>query len=393
MAKIQSTIVFQKCEEAFKAGYTTISLQGGARSSKTYNILIWLIAYCTSHKTRLNIVRKTLPALRGSVLVDFVDIMNRLELYDPKNMNRSDLVYTFENGSTCEFFSCDNEQKLRGRKRDILFVNEANELSFLEWKQLKMRTTTLSILDYNPSFTEEHWISALNADKETFHHITTYKDNPFLEETIIREIESYRTQNKTLWQVDGLGLQGIVEGLIFPTIRIEEDFPQLLKHEFVGMDFGYSNDVTAIVRVGWVDKELYVDELCYKTEMLTSDIIRELKQKCPRMKIISESADPRLVQEIYRAGLNIHPVKKYQGSVEAGLTKMQEMNIHITRRSFNTIKEFKSYTYQQDKEGRWLNTPIDAMNHSIDAIRYVVLNELLGGVKKPIDLKAIARLA
>lgn len=390
--KIQSTIIYTKCQEAFDAGYTTISLQGGARSSKTYNILIWLIIYCTKHKTRLNIVRKTLPALRGSVLVDFIDIMNRLGLFNPKSFNKSDLVYTFDNGSTCEFFSCDNEQKLRGRKRDILFVNEANELSFLEWKQLKMRTTTLSILDYNPSFTEEHWISALNAEKDTYHFISTYRDNPFLEETIIKEIESYKTQNKTLWQVYGLGLQGIVEGLIFPKIAIVEQFPYL-KHQFIGVDFGYSNDVTAIVKVGWQDKELFVEELCYKTEMLTSDIIRELKLKCPTMKIISESADPRLVQEIYRGGLNIHPVKKYQGSVEAGLTKMQEMNIHITKGSFNTIKEFKSYTYQQDKEGKWLNTPIDAMNHSIDAIRYVVLSELLGGVKKPIDLKAIARLA
>lgn len=385
--------VYGHVEKAVEAGKTTISAQGSARSGKTYNILIYLIQYLKNCPgVRLSIVRKTLPALKGSVLVDFKEILYKTGIFKEKNFNKSELIYTFDNGSWVEFFSCDNEEKLRGRKRDILFVNEANELSYLEWQQLKMRTTQWSIMDYNPSFTEDHWINAVNDDPDTYFFISTYKNNPFLEDTIVKEIERLKDTNKNLWRIYGLGLRGVIEGLIFPEISLVDDFPENLRYEFLGMDFGYSNDVTAIVKVGWRDSNLYVDELCYRTEMLAGDIVRELKKERDK-KIISESADPRLVQEIYRAGLNIHPVRKYQGSIEAGLNKMKEFKICVTKRSLNTIKEFRNYTYQQTKEGKWLNVPIDSFNHSIDAIRYVVLTEILGGRPKPIDLNKIRSLA
>lgn len=387
--------VFSHVEEGVAQGKTTISAQGSARSGKTYNILIWLICYLKTHPgTRLSVVRKTLPSLKGSVLVDFKEILIRTGIWIDKNFNKSELIYTFENGSWVEFFSCDNEAKLRGRKRDILFANEANELGLEEWTQLRMRTTLFSIIDYNPSFTEEHWINAVNEEPDTYFFISTYKNNPFLEETIIKEIERLQETNKNLWRIYGLGLRGIIEGLIFPEITLVDEFPERLKHVYRGMDFGYSNDVTSIVRVGWRDdKQIFIDEECYKTEMLSSDIIRKLKEKDAELKIISESADPRLVQEIYRAGLDIHPVQKYKGSIEAGLNKMKEYELCVTRSSLNTIKEFKNYTYRQDKEGRWLNEPIDSFNHSIDAIRYVVLTEILGGRPRPIDLNRIRQLA
>lgn len=158
--KIQTTKVFAKIQEGIDAGSSTISLQGSSRSSKTYNTLIWLILYCLRHPhTRLSIVRATLPALRGSVFVDFKEILLRMDLWDDSALNKSEMVYQFANGSWVEFFSTDSEQKLRGRKRDILFVNEANELSFIEWQQLKMRTTRFSIIDYNPSFSEELYLT------------------------------------------------------------------------------------------------------------------------------------------------------------------------------------------------------------------------------------------
>ena len=386
--------VYDHVSEGVAQGKTTISAQGSARSGKTYNILIFLIEYILSHSGMgMSVVRKTLPALKGSVLRDFKEILYKLNVYNDKDFNKSELIYQFPNGSWVEFFSCDNEVKLRGRKRDILFVNEANELSEIEWKQLKMRTTTFSIIDFNPSFTEDHWINTVNDDPDTYFFISTYKNNPFLEETIVKEIEKLKDTSKNLWRVYGLGLRGVIEGLIFPEVRTIEEFPMNLKHEFIGMDFGYTNDVTAIVRVGWRDKSLYVDELEYKTEMLTGDIVRRLKSDCLYDKIISESADPRLVEEISRAGLNIHPVTKYAGSIEAGLTKMQEYKIYVTTRSIHTLKEFRNYTYRQNKDGAWTNQPIDAFNHSIDAIRYVVLEELLGGEKKPIDLRRIQSLA
>lgn len=391
---IQTTKVYAEIQSAIDRGYNTISLQGSSRSSKTYNTLIWLIVYCLTHRyCRLSIVRGTLPALKGSVLVDFKEILIKMGIWEPKALNKSELVYTFDNGAWVEFFSTDNEQKLRGRKRDILFVNEANELSFIEWQQLKMRTTRYAIMDYNPSFTDEHWICSVNADARTYHFISTYKDNPFLEKSIIDEIESLKHKNQSLWQVYGLGLQAVVEGLIFRNVEYVDHIPDHIRRRWRGIDFGFTNDPTAIVTVAVDGDNLYVDEVAYSTQMLSSDIIRTLKQQEESLEVVAESADPRLIQEIYRGGINIHPVKKFAGSINAGIQKMLQYKIHITKRSTNIIKEQKNYTYRQDKEGKWLNEPIDAYNHAMDAVRYVVMEKLLGGERKPLDKARIARLA
>lgn len=372
---------FIKLETAYQKGYTTASLQGSARSSKTYSVVQWLVNRCISvPNTTVSIVRATLPAIKRSVFRDFIEIISNWGIYNPRNLNKSELVYHFDNGSWIEFFSCENEQKLRGPKRQILYVNEANEISYIEWQQLQMRTTMFSIIDYNPSFSEEHWINQVNDERKTCWWISTYKDNPFLEQRIIDEIESLQKKNPSLWRVYGLGLRAIVEGLVFPNFQIVNYMPtETMRHRYIGMDFGYTNDPTAIVEVRIYGKDLYINELCYKTHMLSSDIIRELKeQQGWSPEIISESADPRLIDEIYNAGLDIHPVHKYGGSIEAGITKMQEYNIKITRSSNDIIKEFRNYTYRQDKEGKWLNEPIDAYNHGVDSVRYVILSKILG---------------
>jgi phage terminase large subunit len=176
-------------------------------------------------------------------------------------------------------------------------------------------------------------------------------------------------------------------------VEIVDEIPEYVKKRWGATDFGFTNDPTFIGEIGLHGNCLYIDEKCYRTHMLTSDIIDVLKTECPRLKIISESADPRLIEEIYRAGINIHPVKKFQGSVEAGLTKMQEYHICVTKNSVNVIKEFKNYTFRQDKEGKWLNEPIDSYNHAIDGTRYVVISEILGGERKPVNLSRLARNA
>lgn len=382
--KIQTTRIFFEIEKAKEKGYTTISEQGSSRSSKTYNTLIWLCRYAWNKRcTSVSIVRATLPALKGSVLRDFVTIMQRMNIWERCKFNKSDLVCTFPNGSFVEFFSCDNEQKLRGRKRKILYVNEGNELRFIEWQQLQMRTTEFSIIDYNPSFSDGHWLCALNKEPKTYHFITTYKDNPFLEQKVIDEIESLKEKNPSLWRIYGLGLQAVVEGLIFTNVEEIDEIPRWQrKHHYIGMDFGYTNDPTAIIEVYISDSALWLNEACYRTQMLASDIVSSLKainqDSGENVEIVSESADPRLIDEIANAGLDIHPVKKFQGSIAAGIQKMQELKIYITKRSTNLIKEFKNYTYRQNKEGKWLNEPIDAYNHGIDAVRYVVLSKILG---------------
>ena len=388
---LTGTAVGKCIQYARQEGYTIISEQGASRSGKTYNTLLYLITYCLNHpKTKVSVVRASLPALKRSVMEDFRDIMMRLGEWSERNMNKTELRFTFgKNGSIVEFFSADDEQKLRGSKRDILFVNEANELRFMEWQQLKMRTTQFAVMDYNPSFSDEHWICQVNKDPRTYHFITTYKDNKYLEPEVVAEIESLKGKNDALWRIYGLGLQAVVEGLIFTNVEQCNEFPEYCKREYVGMDFGYENDPTAIVRVGLYQDRIYIDEITYKTKMLTNEIIRDLKQHCSSHKIISESADPRLIDEIHRAGLNIHPVRKYGGSVEAGIQKMLEYKIYVTKGSINVIKEFKNYTWAKDKEERYLNKPIDAFNHAIDAIRYVILNEVLGGERAALKKKLL----
>ena len=313
-------------------GKAIISLQGSARSAKTYNILIFLIIYILEHSAvRLSIVRKTLPALKGSVLIDFKEIMYRMGLWNDKQFNKTELIYRFSNGSWVEFFSTDDEQKIRGRKRDILFANEANEISYLEWQQLIMRTTRFAIMDYNPSFSEDHWIEQVNKDPDTHHFISTYKDNPFLEQKIIEDIEKLKDRNKSLWTVYGLGLRAVIEGRIFENYEMIDGIPEIVKKRFIGMDFGYTNDPTAILEVGIHGEELYLDEICYRTRMLTNDIINVLKTNCKNKKIISESADPRLIDDIQRRPNTCR--RKIQGPGMAGITKMQEYRIFITKRS------------------------------------------------------------
>lgn len=395
MPRIQTTKIFTDLQQAVDDGYVTLSFQGGSRSGKTRNIIIWLVNYCLKHAgIRVSIVRATLPALKGSVLIDFKEVVHSFGVWNDKAFNKNEFTYTFGNGSWVEFFSCDSEQKLRGRKRDILFVNEANELSLLEWQQLKLRTTRLSIIDYNPSITDEHWICSVNKDERTYHSVTTYKDNPFLEQTIIDEIESLRTKNKNLWQIYGLGMQAVIEGLVFKNVELIEEIPEIAKkHHWRGADWGFSNDPTAITDVYFWNNGLYIDEICYNTEMLTSDIVKVLKANNPLVETICESADPRMIQELYRAGCNVHPVKKYPGSIEAGIAKMQEYKIYVTKRSVNAIKEFRNYVWAQDKEGRWLSKPIDAFNHLLDAVRYTVLMKLMGGQGKPLNKARLASLA
>lgn len=372
---------YLKLDVAYRKGYTTASEQGSSRSSKTYSNVQWLIFRCLNIAgTTVSVVRKTMPALRRSVYRDFKEIMIDWGVWNDRSMNKSEFIYRFDNGSWIEFFSCEDEQKLRGSKRQILFVNEANEISFLEWQQLQMRTTEFSIIDYNPSFSEEHWINQLNLEKKTCFWISTYKDNPFLEQKVIDEIESLQWKAPSLWQVYGLGQRAIIEGLVFEKFDLVDYIPrEAERHRFVGMDFGYSNDQTAIVEVCFWHNRMYLDEICYKTHMLTDEIIKTLKGIEWEPEIISESADPRLVDEIYNAGVNIRKVTKYAGSIQAGIMKMQQYEMYVTKRSVNLIKELRNYTYKQDKEGNFTNQPIDCYNHLLDAIRYVVLEKILGG--------------
>ena len=377
---------YAKVDAARKAGFTTVSLQGSSRSAKTYSIVQWLVVLChETPKMTVSIIRAGMPSIKRTVYRDFKQVMLDFGWWDDKQMNKSEFVYTFSNGSWIEFFSTDNEQKVRGSKRKILFVNEANELSFIEWQQLQMRTTEFSILDYNPSFSEDHWINQVNEEKGTYWFISTYKDNPFLEPKVIAEIESLKWKNPSLWRIYGLGLRAVVEGLVFENVVIDDYVPvEARRHRYIGMDLGYANDSTAIVEVMLWGDNMYLNELCYKTHMLTDEIIRTLKNIEGLPEIISECADPRLVDEIYNAGLDIKPVRKFAGSINAGIMKMQQYKIHVTSKSYNIRKELNNYTWRQDKEGKWLNEPIDMWNHCFTGDTLVLTDK---GLKRIDNIK------
>lgn len=371
---------YMRVKAAKEAGFTTCSLQGSSRSAKTYSVVQFLCMLCYNIPgMTVSIIRAGMPSIKRTVYRDFKDVMLSFGWWNDKSMNKSEFVYTFHNGSWIEFFSTDNEQKVRGSKRKILFVNEANELSFIEWQQLQMRTTEFSILDYNPSFSEEHWINQVNEEKNTYWFISTYKDNPFLEQKVIDEIESLKWKNPSLWRIYGLGQRAIVEGLIFENVVVSDYIPiEARRRKWYGIDLGYTNDPTAIVMVCVYGNDMYIDEVCYQTKMLSNDIINACKDVRDAPEFICESADPRLIDEIYNAGVDIKAVQKFPGSIKAGIMKMQQYKIHITSRSTNIRKEFNNYTWRQDKEGKWLNEPIDCYNHAIDACRYVVLQKILG---------------
>jgi phage terminase large subunit len=351
--------------------------QGGSRSGKTYNILMWLIfAYSDRNNGKtITICRKTFPALRASSMRDFFDILKKYDIYKESNHNKSNSEYLLNN-NLFEFISLDQPQKVRGRKRDVLYINEANELYFEDWQQLILRTTDKAILDYNPS-DEFHFIyDKIKPRDDAEFFITTYKDNPFLDIETVNEIERLRDVDDNYWKIYGLGQIGSSQALIF---RINEcnSIPPEAKFLSYGMDFGFTNDPTTLVAIYQQGDNIYLKELLYQTGLTNRDIDEKLKfHSVERKEIFADSAEPKSIEELYRMGWNVKPATKGQGSVNIGIDMMKRYQLYVTKDSVNMIKEFRNYKWQEDKNGNVLNTPVDMFNHTIDAIRYGLYDKL-----------------
>jgi len=371
--KIQTNIVFQHLTNSNKR--ITIE-QGGTRSGKTYNILMWIIFKYTSDNIghTITICRKTYPALRASCMRDFFDILKKYGLYNEEHHNKSNSEYLL-NGNLIEFISLDQPQKLRGRKRDLLYVNEANEIYFEDWQQLIFRTTGKVILDYNPS-DEFHFIyDKIKPRDDSDFYITTYLDNPFLDTETVNEIERLKDIDLNYWLIYGLGQIGSNQSLIFRINEVKQ-VPDEAKLLAFGCDFGYTNDPTTIVAVYLLGDELYLDELLYKTNLTNQDIAKEFTQLGfdRRTEIFADDSEPKSIEEIYRMGWNIKKANKKE--VLLGIDMMKRYRLNVTMKSTNMIKEFKNYKWVEDKNGNILNKPVDMFNHSIDATRYVLYNKL-----------------
>jgi len=372
--KIQTNIVYKHLVNSDKK---IVVEQGGTRSGKTYNILLFIIFhYCTHNKNKIvTICRKTFPSLRATVLRDFLQILNHYQVYRDEFHNKSNSEYHLF-GNLIEFTSLDQSQKIRGRKRDLLFINEGNELYWEDWQQLIFRTQERIILDFNPS-DEYHWIydNVITREDCAFYK-TTYLDNPFLEDIIKDEIERLKETDDQYWQIYGLGERASSINTIFKYAEVNK-IPEDAKLIAYGMDFGYSNDPTTLVSVFVMEHNLYIKEHLYRTQMTTQDInifLRE--QNLLSNPIYADSAEPRLIAELRRMGHNIFPSLKGKDSVNAGIDLLKRYKLHITSDSNNAIQEFRNYKWKEDRSGKLINVPEDKHNHIIDPCRYATYSIL-----------------
>jgi phage terminase large subunit len=320
----------------------------------------------------ISVVAESIPHIRRGALRDFEKIMRWGGRYIPNSFNRSLLKYEFQNGSFIEFFSADDSSKLRGARRDILYINECNNISFQAYNELAIRTKKEVYLDFNPA--NEFWVhTELKDESDADFIILTYKDNEALDNSIVQQIEKNREKAKTSsywanwWKVYGEGQVGSLEGVIFSNWQMIDKLPNEARLIGIGLDFGYTNDPTAIIEVYNYNGKRILNELTYQTGMLNSDIAKVLPSNVP---IYADSAEPKSIDEIRRYGKTIKGVTKGKDSINYGIDTMQQQDYLVTKDSTNLIKELRSYIWDTDKQGVKLNKPIDHFNHAIDALRY-----------------------
>lgn len=360
-------------------------VQGGTSASKTVSIVLDLIdrAQRDHMPTLTSIVSESLPHLRRGAMKDFLDIMKEHEYFDDNRW--VNFTYTFETGSKIEFFSVDQPAKVRGPRRDRLFINEANNIPLETFEQLEVRTKEFVVMDWNP--TNEFWFytDVLIKRSDVEHIILTYLDNEGLSKEIINSIEQ-RKDRKAWWQVYGLGQLGEVEGKIYKGWQIIEEIPHEARLMRRGMDFGYSNDPTAIVDVYEYNGSYILDEIMYQSGMLNPQIAAVIKNQADQVLVIGDSAEPKSIDEIKTWGVSITGADKGPGSVRNGIQIVQEMRISMTSRSVNLIKEYRNYLWATDMNGKYIspNEPEGGLDHALDAVRYALVSMKKLGSTEPV---------
>ena len=356
--------------------------QGGTRSGKTFAACQYLTYLLTTSKEPLviSIIRKTLPALKGSVLRDFVLILQQTGLYFEGTHNKAENTFIYGK-HTVEFLSVDEPQKIRGRKRNIAFLNEANELNIEDFRQINMRCTDFLILDFNPS-DPVHWIYdeiIPRDDCDTW--ITTYKDNKFLSKDLVFEIERMKERDPDYWRVYGEGQKAVYSARqIFNNWNFlpYDEFPEFdpAAEAVIGLDFGFSNDESAATLIFKKNDKLFIHELLYKKGMTNSDLVEYFKKLgYEDVLFYADAAEPKSIEQIKRDGLLIKPAIKGQGSINAGISLLKEFDIYVSKESKNIIKEYNNYYWEELKDGTIVNKPKDKFNHAMDSIRYGVYSQ------------------
>jgi phage terminase large subunit len=363
--EIKSTVIFEKNYEAIAGDKRFIINEGGSRSSKTYSLCQLMIIYCLQNNNKVvSVIRKTFPALRATVLRDFIEILKDIGLYKQEMHNKSEHIYTFANGSMVEFFSVDDEQKIRGRKRDIAWCNEANELYFDDFTQLNMRTEDKLIFDYNPSDSAS-WLYELPAE-ESIKIKSTYKDNPFLPESIKAQIEDLKRTDEALYQIYALGEKAISKSNIYSQWSFVAHRPAKFVKYVYGLDFGY-NHPTALMRVYYCDNDIYIEPVIYESYLTTTMLIEKLATLNieQTVTILADYSRPEIIQEMNIAGYDVQNANKV---VKKGIDNLKTFGV-FCQDDKAIRREYENYKWK--KIGDFItDEPVKLFDDAMDAIRY-----------------------
>ena len=363
--QIKGTEIFEKNFNALNSDKRFIINQGGSRSSKTYSLCQLIIVWCLQNPNKVvSIVRKTFPALRATVMRDFFEVLKDLELYEKASHNMSENIYRFDNGSIVEFFSVDDEQKIRGRKRDIGWCNEANELWFDDFQQLNMRTESKLIFDYNPS-ESSGWLYEL-PEAESVLIKSTYKDNPFLPESIKRQIEDLKRTDEALYQIYALGEKAVSKSNIYTNWTFVQHRPSKFTQYVYGLDFGF-NHPTALIRVYWHEKDIYIEPVIYESYLTTSDLIERFNNLGidKSIDILADYSRPEIIAEMQIAGYNVNNANKV---VKKGIDNVKTFGV-LCQDDPRMKKEYDNYKWK--KIGDTItDEPVKLFDDAMDAIRY-----------------------
>lgn len=322
--------------------------------------------------TLTSIVSESLPHLKRGAMLDFLNLMQQHNYYDDNRWNKSDYTYTFETGSKIEFFSIDQPRKVRGPRRDRLFINEANNTPRESFEQLEIRTKEFVIIDYNP--TNEFWAQEIMLERTDFDFlILTYLDNEALDPAIRTSLEMRKTRTEW-WKVYGLGQLGQVEGRIYTDWKLDlDEVPHEAKLLRYGLDFGYTNDPTAVIAVYSYNGGIILDEILYAKGMLNGPIKDTLLANTKAL-VVADCSEPKSIDEIKAYNVPIIGSVKGKDSVRNGIAYVQEQRISVTKRSINVIREYRNYLWATDINGAFIQPgePEHEFSHSMDAVRYGV---------------------
>ena len=364
--------VFEATERAIDRGAQVVIHKGGTGSGKTYDLMIFLFYVGMNHHGKIiTVVSESKPHLDIGAIRLFKLIMKGAGQWDEDRWNISQSRYTFSTGTILEFFSADRIGKALGARRDYLFGNEINSLKMEVWDELARRSKYV-LGDFNP--TSRYWLEDWLANYDNTEVITTnYKHNPYLSPTELGRIEKRAARDSNFRRIHIDCEYGIYEGLVFDDWQQVEGVP--VGKVMNGLDFGYTNDPTALIRVVETDDGYYADELMYQTGMLSRDIANRMKTLVGGQLTRADCADPRLIDELKLSGLNVKPSEKGPDSIRAGIDKLKTKKLYVTKRSVNLIRELRNYAWEADRNGQPTNKPIDAFNNAIDAMRYAVAHK------------------